>query len=178
MRCLLDKVVARYALQGFFKLADGQAGTNTETFTLDLLERANSQRIELFIVPPTDQVLQQIEQLLHYLALIRLFREYVKIARPMCYFSRWARRLREYAFSRENAAILALATFSTDATEEIIGMSAVATYDQPMMTNWSVQQARIQTRFAAMRRDLPEPYNRAALPDVLRPEQIIGEMEV
>jgi hypothetical protein len=57
-------------------------------------------------------------------------------------------------------------------------MSAVATYDQPMMTNWSVQQARIQTRFTAMRRDLPEPYNRAVLPDVLRPEQIIGEMEV
>jgi hypothetical protein len=98
MRCLLDKVVARYALQGFLKLANGQTCTETETFTLDLLERANSQRIELFIVPPTDQVLQQIEQRPHYVALVRLFREYVKIAYPTRYFSRWARCLREYAF--------------------------------------------------------------------------------
>ena len=39
MRCLLDKVTARYALQGLLKLAEGQDVNDDELFTLDLFER-------------------------------------------------------------------------------------------------------------------------------------------
>jgi hypothetical protein len=51
-------------------------------------------------------------------------------------------------------------------------MSVVATYDQPMITHWHLQQAIIRERFVNMQADLPQPYRQAVLPDVLRPEQI------
>lgn len=74
MRCLLDKVIARYALQGLLKLAEGQELNDAELLTLDLIERANSQQIDLFIAPQTDNVLGKIAQLPRYAELIRMFR--------------------------------------------------------------------------------------------------------
>ncbi len=51
-------------------------------------------------------------------------------------------------------------------------MELVVTFDQPMINNWLVQQATIQTRFRSMQQELAEPYCWASLPQVLRPEQI------
>ncbi len=172
MRCLLDKVIARYALQGLLKLAEGQELNDDELLTLDLVERANSQKIDLFIAPQTDNVLGKIAQLPRYAELIRMFRAQVEILFPARYFRRWARRLRDYNFTREDAAMLALATFGTNDKGTLWGMHVVATYDQPMLNHWHLQQASIQARFADMKRDLTLPYNHAVLPDVLRPEQI------
>lgn len=62
MRCLLDKVIARYALQGLLKLAEGQHVNDKELFTLDLFERAIPQQIDLFIAPPTANILHKIAQ--------------------------------------------------------------------------------------------------------------------
>lgn len=173
MRCLLDKVTARYAVQGFLKLAEGRDLSDHEVFTLDLLERSSVQQIDILIVPPTLNVLQQIMQLPQYTRLIQLFLSQVQVAFPTRYFKRWARRLRKHHFSREDAAILALATFGTDAQGAILSMSVVATYDQPMMTHWRLQQTIIREQFANMQIDLPQPYHQAVLPDVLRPEQIV-----
>ena len=172
MRCLLDKVAARYAIQGFLKLAERRELNDHEVFTLDLLERASGQTIALFIAPPTLHVLQQILSLPQYTGLIHLFLKQVRVALPTRYFKRWARRLREHQFSREDAAILALAIFGTDTQGSMLSMSVVAIYDQPMITNWRLQQIRIQEQFATMQVDLPQPYCQAVLPDVLRPEQI------
>jgi hypothetical protein len=173
MRCLLDKVAARYTIQGLLKLAEGRDLTDYEVLTLDLLERASSQQIDLFIAPPTLHVLQQIKQLPQYTGLIQLFLKQVQVAFPTRYFARWARRLREHQFSREDAAILALATFGTDVQGSILSLSVVATCDQPMITNWRLQHARIREQFATMQANLPQPYRQAVLPDVLRPEQIV-----
>ena len=73
MRCLLDKVTARYAVQGLLKLAENRNLNNEELFTLDLFARATPQHIQLFIAPPTAHVLQKIAQLPKYAALVQLF---------------------------------------------------------------------------------------------------------
>jgi hypothetical protein len=98
MRCLFDKVTARYAVQGLLKLAEGRDLSDLEMFTLDLLERASSQQIDLFIAPPTLHVLQQIRQLPLYTGLIQFFLNQVQVAFPTRYFRRWARHLRESQF--------------------------------------------------------------------------------
>jgi hypothetical protein len=172
MRCLLDKVTARYAVQGLLKLAEGRELTEEELFTLDLLARSQPPTTRLFIAPPSANVAHSLARLPRYSGVTHYFLERVEVVLPARYFKRWARRLRSYGFAREDAAILALATFGTDDTGTILGMDLVATYDRPMIRHWSGQQEAIQERLTAMQRDLPIPYDRAFLPQVLRPEQI------
>ncbi len=172
MRCLLDKVTARYILQGLLKLAENRNPTIEEMFALDLFSRADSEAFCLFITPPAFNILQKLAQMPKYSELIHLFLEQIEVALPSRYFKRWARRLRKFGFSREDAAVLASASFSTDREAVMLGMRFVATFDQPMMRHWLSEQKIIRKRFTAMKKEIPRPYCRASLPEVLRPEQI------
>ncbi len=178
MRCLLDKVVARRSLEGLLKLAEGRDLAEEELWAVDLLQRARGQGIRLFVTGETVNILNQLEALPRYSAVIAAFLGRVEEAQPTRYFKRWARRLRDY-FTREDAAVLALATFGTSKDTDVLGMHFVATFDQPMINQWSLQQNKIEERLEAMRRDLRAPYDRVTLPQVLRPEETLpsGEEE-
>jgi len=54
-------------------------------------------------------------------------------------------------------------------------MHVVATFDQPMINQWTAQQEAIQKRLSSMQRDLTVPYRHAPLPQVQRPEYILVE---
>ena len=172
MRCLLDKVTARYIIQGLLKLAEKRDVSREELAALDLFSLAHPQEIRFFIVPQTAHVLERLAQLPHFTAIIQLFLERVEVFAPVRYFKRWARRLRDYGFTKEDAAVLALATFGTNETKNILGVDIVATFDQPMITQWGIRQSAIRKRLEAMLGDIPAPYHQAKLPRVLRPEQI------
>lgn len=73
MRCLLDKVTARYAMQGLNSLKDDIPLTNDETHSLDLLKRAESSQARLFIVSTTWHILNRLRHLPHYSAEIAFF---------------------------------------------------------------------------------------------------------
>lgn len=60
MRCLLDKVSARFMVQGLLKLGEGRPPTDKEELALDLFARAPTAPHELFIAPPTLAILQQL----------------------------------------------------------------------------------------------------------------------
>lgn len=173
MRCLLDKVTARLAVQGLLKLGEDQALTDGELLALDLFLRASRPPHRLFIVPPTASVLRRFAEQPRYFPIIQLFLARVEVVQPTRYFKRWARRLRGLGFAREDAAVLALATFGTDSAAAIFGIEAVATYDQAMVNNWMMRQIEIQARLSAMQQPLPAPYHYARLPRVLKPEQIM-----
>lgn len=172
MRCLLDKVTARRVLEGLLKLAEVRELTEEELFALDLYDRAHTEGIRLFIVPPTESVLQRLESLPRYTAIVHLLLNRTEVAQPARYFKRWARRLRSFGFTREDAAVLALATFGTTREADILGMHFVATFDQAMIHQWAAQRATIRARLAAMQQNLPAPYRYASLPQVERPEHI------
>jgi hypothetical protein len=171
MRCLLDKVIVRYTFSGLLKLSHQLPPNQVEAFSLDLYKHSS---VQLFMVTSTHHRLQQLQRLPRYLPLIQAFYRRVQVLHPSRYFKRWSRRLRGYGFSREDAAVLALATFGTDESGDIIGTYFVATYDQPMMTNWIRRGDEIADHLAAMRRDLPEPYDQVSLPLVKRPEAILA----
>jgi hypothetical protein len=158
MRCLLDKATARLAAQGLLKLAEAGVLSEVETFSLDLFIRASELPHHAFIVPPSAAVFDRLADVPRYGGVIQLLRSRVGVAQPARYFRRWARRLRDLAFTREDAAVLALATFGTDAEAAILGMDFVATLDQHMINNWTARQAVIAERLAAMSGPLPEPY--------------------
>lgn len=173
MRCLLDKATARFAVQGLLKLGEGQALGAEEVLSLDLVLRASNSSNRLFIVPPTANVLERLAASSRYARVVDLFLIRAEVACPTRYFKRWARRLRDVGFTQEDAAVLALATFGTDKDARMLGMDFVATCDQPMINNWRARQVKIHARLAAMHPDLHAPYNKARLPRVLRPEEII-----
>lgn len=173
MRCLLDKVVARYTLTGLLKLAEGATITREELFSLDLFARAESTSLCLYMAPSSARVLQRLVELPRYSTSVRRFQQRVEVVFPTRYYKRWARRLRDCDFGREDAAVLALATFGTNEKLTIWGMHFVATYDQPLINNWTVQEESLRARLEMMQRDIPAPYCDSLLPQVLRPEQIV-----
>lgn len=173
MRCLLDKVVARYTLTGLLKLTEGATITREELFSLDLFARAESTSLCLYMAPSSARVLQRLAELPRYSTIVCRFQERVEVIFPTRYYKRWARRLRDRGFTREDATVLALATFGTDEGLTVLGMHFVATYDQPLINNWIVQEEALRARLDSMQRDIPAPYRNALLPRVLRPEQIV-----
>ncbi len=62
MRCLLDKVTARYLLQGLRKIGEERTLTSAEAATLILFTQSYQSALRLYIAPPTANVLQQLAQ--------------------------------------------------------------------------------------------------------------------
>ena len=172
MRCLLDKVTARHIMEGMLKLVEGRTVTSTELFALYFYQRGRSDGITLFILPQTHNLLKRLEHLSRYVLLIRHFLASTQVAQPARYFKRWARRLREYGFTKEDAEVLALATFGTTLNGDVLGMHVIATFDQPMINQWDAHQTAIRERLSNMQRSLEVPYNSASLPTVEHPERI------
>jgi len=177
MRCLLDKVVVRRSLEGLLKLAEGRDLTEEELWAIDLLQRAKGQDIQLFVTGGTVNILRQLEALPRYSGVVAAFLGRTEETQPTRYFKRWARRLREFGFTREDAHVLALASFGTSRRKNVLGMHFVATHDQPLINQWSLQQNKIGERLEAMRRDLQPSYDRVTLPQVLHPEEILTSGE-
>lgn len=175
MRCLLDKVTARLMVQGLLKLSEQRAPTDAELVALDLFARASLPQNSLFIAPPTANVLHHLAQYPHYVTVIQFFLAQVEVIQPARYFKfkGWARRLCEYGFTREDAAMLALSSFGTNAQRTILGTHYLATFDQPMINLWGHQQVLIWHRLQAMQRNIQPPYSRVSLPQVLQPDHII-----
>ena len=172
MRCLLDKVTARHIMEGMLKLIEGRTVTPTELFAIYFYQRGRSDGITLFILPQTHNLLKRLEHLPRYALLIGHFLASTQVAQPARYFKRWARRLREYGFTKEDAEVLALATFGTTLNGDVLGMHLIVTFDQPMINQWHAHRAEIQDRLSNMQRSLEVPYSSVALPTVERPELI------
>jgi hypothetical protein len=153
-------------------LTEGHELTEEQLWAVDLLQRAERQGIQLFVTAGTVNILSQLASV--HAAVVAVFLDRVETLQPTRYFKRWARRLRAFNFAREDAYVLALACFGTTYGMNTLGMHVVATYDQAMINNWSVQRSKIEKRFQAMRRNLRSPYNQILLPNVLRPEEILS----
>ena len=174
-RCLLDKVVARRMVEGLLRVSEGGRLSIQELFAVDLLYRSPQRQIQLFITPASKHVLDLLQIMPRYSAVIRVFLSRTAGIFPTRYFTRWSRRLREIGFTPEDARVLALASFGSGEARDIIGMQWVATYDQPMINLWTLDHAAIEKRLKAMRDQLPSPYHQASLPKVTKPELIVPE---
>lgn len=172
MRCLLDKVTARHIMEGMLKLVEGRTVTSTELFALSFYQRARSSGIALFILPQTHNFLKRLECLSRYVVIIRRFFGATQVLYPTRYFKRWARRLREYGFTKEDAEVLALGTFGASLNGDILGMHVVVTSDQPMINQWRGHNEKIQKRLLNIQQHLKVPYCYVSLPTVERPERI------
>jgi hypothetical protein len=164
MHCLLDKSVVRRGLRGLV------GGTLTEDVRHSLRMLATFAPGELHIS------LQMLHILTHSVKVpqARLIIARTTILYPVKYTQRWARRLRNMGFGREDAYLLSLATFGTDQLKEgrILGVQVLVTYDYGLQNHFLAVQPQLETRLQRMVTQLPPPYDSARLPAVRRPDQI------
>lgn len=165
--CLLDKNVVRRAVEGIGKTQIGQPLTNEERASLELLLAPEQGELTLFISPEMQHILDRYGNHPD----VQVFLRFVKVLRPARYFKRWSRRLREHGFTREDAKVLALATFGTDPSATHLGTDQVATFDQALINHFEHQQDHVTRRLKAMTAQLHAPYNSATLPDVRSPHE-------
>jgi len=165
-RCLLDKVIVRYTLDGMLSLSLGQDLTDQQVAALRLFQNAATRSVDLFIAPASANILGRLQSIPRFDPLIQLFLRRTQIATPTRYFTRWSRRVRELGFSPEDVRMLALGSFSTNQERDILGMHSFITYDHPLVNQWIGKQDKIVRRLNAMRRQLNAPYDLVELPSV------------
>ena len=170
-RLLLDKNVVRRYFEGVSALARGLALAEEERQAILLVHLARRKERRLFLPVEAFNLLQAHS---HQVAPAEtlMFLKRVEVLYHGRYFKRWARRLRERTFSREDAKVLALDTFGTDEVGEILGVHIIVTYDRPMLTKWELEREEIAKRLLAMTNNLQALFAQARLPDVRLPGDV------
>lgn len=171
MLYLLDKNVVRHAIKGF---RDGlkRRLLPLELGALTFWQLAQRRQARIFISEASFNVPQQ---RLHYNEAI-IFLNSVEVLTPTRYHTRWARRIRETAkLTREDAAMIALATFGTNSSHTILGMDRLITYDLAMINGYLNYQSRLSARLQAMTNQLDPPFSNATLPQLMTPDDVLNE---
>ena len=92
---------------------------------------------------------------------VQLFLNSVDVLFPTRYHSRWTRRIRETTgLTREDAAIIALASFGSNQLGNILGVHYVLTYDQGLINGYRDHLTLLNRRLRAMTVQLRPPYHK------------------
>jgi hypothetical protein len=173
MRCLLDKNVVRAALAGL-RFGSRRPLLPAEFDALTFWRAAEQAQpsIELFIPFTSAHILAPFGDY----AEVRLLLEYTVVLWPGPYTRRWRRRLRETTgLTSEDAMILALGTFGTNAAGDILGVSAVVTADRHLLNGYHDHADKLRRRLRAMASHLQPPFSQAVLPRLATPPSLTAE---
>lgn len=169
---LLDKNVARKTIVGIGRVARGMVPRLEEVFCLLLLRAAEQGQFAAYIAPETFNILQRMRHQVE----VPPFLTQVKVIQAGRYFKRWARRLREHGFTREDANVLALGTFGYDPIHKILGASAIVTLDHHFINSYEQHRPTLARRLPAMTRQLTLPFRDAALPELWTPAEALATL--
>ena len=101
--------------------------------------------------------------------MVQSFMRRVQILLPGDYWRRWARRLQDVGFTREDARVLSLATFGTDTENTFLGVDELLTFDKTLIALFDEKHILIQKKLDAFRREVKPPYDDARLPKLSLP---------
>lgn len=167
---LLDKNIARRVYENRVRLAQGDPPTLHQAEAANVYSHLRALNQRLHITQETYNVLQLRPPI--YAARILAQTRALKKGR---YLRRWARRLRDFVFSREDAVVLAYGSFGLDIDLQRLGVDTIITSDLKLVTNFKTRYIEIQKRFDQMVMNLPEPYHSLSLPVVLTPAIVLSE---
>jgi hypothetical protein len=173
MRCLLDKNVARYAIAGLYH-GRLRPLSSLEVSVLSCWRVAEERGVALYISLASFHVLQRLAGY----AEVRVLLDSAQVLSPTRYHTRWTRRIQETTgLAREDAAMIALATFGGDPQGHILGVHALMTCDQPMIHGYRDRLPQLQRRLRAMAIQLPAPFHQVALPRLATPDEWLADLK-
>ncbi len=169
---LLDKNVVRRTIEGIARVQRSQSLRSDQAVCVALLHACAQDRFVAYITPQSLHILERLTARNE----VRDFLDEVDVIQVGRYVRRWARRLREHGFTREDAVVLSLGTFGTDVDGGILGVGAVITLDLPLTNNFYHHRSTLEKRLRAMTQQLRVPYHRAALPELWQPGKALAEL--
>jgi hypothetical protein len=169
---LLDKSVVRRTVEGLARVYRSQPLHPDQAACLALLYAGIQDRFTAYITPQSLHIMERLSAREE----VHDFLDEVEVIQVTRYTRRWARRLRQYGFTREDAVILSLGTFGTDLAGGILGVDAVITLDLPFINNFYTHRATLNRRLGAMTRQLPVPFRHASLPELWQPTKALAEL--
>jgi hypothetical protein len=152
-------------------LAEGAPPTLLQAEAATAYSRLRELKLKLYITQETKNVLQLRPPI--FAARILSQTQALKKGR---YLRRWARRLRDFVFTREDAVVLAYASFGVDLDSQSVGVDAIITGDLGLATNFNTRYAEIKEHFDAMTPNLSEPYRSLSLPKIVTPAIVLSDM--
>jgi hypothetical protein len=170
-RLLLDKNVVRRYFEGISALEQGAALAENERQSILLVHLARKKEHQVFLPLEAFNLLQAHKHRVAPAATLTFLKR-VQVLYPSRYFKRWARRLRNRTFTREDAKLLALGTFGTDVSGKILGVHTVVTFDQPMLRKWELEWDELASHLLNMTSNLQVPFVKVKLPKVRLPKDV------
>jgi len=161
-RVLLDKGVARRVYEFRVRVAKNLPPTQLQTESMIVFRRLIHRAVQLYITTECANILQRRQP--RYAKTILIRAETLSKGR---YLRRWARRLRSFGFSPEDAVVTAYASFGLISHSQIARVEVVVTNDLRLAKNFKAQKANIEDRFKRMVSNLLDPYSSLKLPEVV-----------
>lgn len=168
-RYLLDKNIIRRLIKELWRFDQANA---EEQLVIALWHQIRQAGDSLYMSVETSNLLQRFSTYRE----IGLVSKTVAVLATGRYFKRWAHRLREQGFTREDAKLLSLGVFGAEVGGSILGVETIVTLDRPLINHYRQRRARLNDQLAAMTVSLDMPYSAARLPQVTHPAELWLEM--
>lgn len=168
---LLDKGVVRRIYEARVRAALGVPPTPLQSEAANVYALLRARGIQPCITEQTARILERRPPVFAVALLSQTL-----TLRKARYLRRWARRLRDFVFSPEDAVIIAYGSFGLDLQTGQVGVEAVITNDNHMAINYRTRYAEINERFEAMVNGLTEPYHELKLPHIVTATEALAAL--
>jgi hypothetical protein len=143
-----------------------------ESEAINFWYHAEQQGLHLLVSEASYNILQR----LTIYEEVQTFLSSVEVIFAGRYTTRWARRVRQVtAFTREDAYIVSLGTFGTDKTGAILGVTAIASQDLPLIQGYITHHQELTSRLRQMTAQLSPPFTTVTLPDIDTPQSWVRQ---
>ncbi len=159
---LLDKGVIRRASERQVRLIRGLVPTHAQDSSTIILARIFTGNFQGYVTKETYHALMSRSTTIGSALLSG-----IRVLEKGKYLRRWARRLRDFGFTREDATILSNGIFGVDTTTRTLGVSIIVTTDIKMIENFYRHFDDISTKLRDMKENLSTPYCYVELPEIM-----------
>jgi hypothetical protein len=136
--CLLDKNIVRAVFEARVRVQRRRIPLPHQAQAAIVYQALQQVGFTTYVTPETANSAQRRDPLIAASLLMPL-----TTLTPGHYLRRWARRLRDFGFSREDSVILAYGSFGLDARHQTFGAEVIVSADQPLMRRFHEQHYSI-----------------------------------
>jgi len=166
---LLDKGIVRGVFEGTVRLVVGRNPTTEQLQAISVYQVLLTTGRKVCVTPEAANSARRRDERIATTLLNPLV-----ILTPGRYLRRWARRMRKHGITREDAVIVAYASFGLDPTWREVGAEVFVTRDKRLITRYREVEETLNSRFRRMVSHLQPPYRLATLPIILSPSETLA----